>query len=92
MYKRLAGALCAALLVTGGGAKAAQVENSAASAILVDARSGRVLYEKNAHEQRGIASITKLLTALVVAFFLAVPHFHGKLRAKGQKGEVKGNA
>lgn len=34
----------------------------------------------------------KLLTALVVAFFLAVPHFHGKLRAKGQKGEVKGNA
>ena len=38
---------------------------SAASAILVDAGSGRVLYEKNAHEKRLIASITKLMTALV---------------------------
>lgn len=40
-------------------------EVSAASAILVDAHSGRVLYEKNAHEKRLIASITKLVTALV---------------------------
>lgn len=39
---------------------------SAESAILIDAVSGRVLYEKNADEQRLIASITKLLTALVV--------------------------
>lgn len=38
---------------------------SAVSAILVDGESGRVLYEKNAHEERDIASITKLLTALV---------------------------
>ena len=40
---------------------------SAASAILVDAESGRVLYEKDAHTQRLIASTTKLLTALVAA-------------------------
>lgn len=40
-------------------------EVSAVSAILVDAGSGRVLYEKNAHERRLIASITKLMTALV---------------------------
>lgn len=38
---------------------------SAASAILVDADSGRVLFEKDAHTQRSIASTTKLLTALV---------------------------
>ena len=38
---------------------------SAASAILVDAESGRVLYEKDAHTRRLIASTTKLMTALV---------------------------
>lgn len=38
---------------------------SAVSAILVDGESGRVLFEKNAHEERAIASITKLMTALV---------------------------
>lgn len=38
---------------------------SASCAILVDAESGRVLMEKNADEERAIASITKLMTALV---------------------------
>ena len=38
---------------------------SAASAILMDADSGRVLYEKDSHTHRLIASITKLMTALV---------------------------
>lgn len=38
---------------------------SAESAILVDATSGRVLYEKNAEQQRLIASTTKIMTALV---------------------------
>lgn len=37
----------------------------AASAILMDAESGRVLYEHDAHHPRLIASTTKLLTALV---------------------------
>lgn len=41
------------------------VGTSASSAILVEAESGRVLYEHNAHEPRLIASITKLMTALV---------------------------
>ncbi len=40
---------------------------SASSAILVDADSGRVLYEKNADEKRLIASTTKLMTALVAS-------------------------
>lgn len=38
---------------------------SAASAILMDAGSGRVLYAKDVHTQRLIASTTKLMTALV---------------------------
>ncbi|MGN1002429.1 MAG: D-alanyl-D-alanine carboxypeptidase family protein, partial [Oscillospiraceae bacterium] len=42
-------------------------ELSAACAILVDGESGRVLFEQNAHEERSIASITKLMTALVAA-------------------------
>lgn len=40
---------------------------SAASAIVVDARSGRVLHEVNADQQRPVASTQKLLTALIVA-------------------------
>lgn len=39
----------------------------AASAVLMDAESGRVLYEHDAHHPRLIASTTKLLTALVAA-------------------------
>lgn len=44
---------------------------SAASAILMEASTGRVLWEKDAHTQRLIASTTKLMTALV-----AVEHAH----------------
>lgn len=39
---------------------------SAHSAILIDAQTGRVLYEKNADDQGLIASTTKIMTALVV--------------------------
>ena len=38
---------------------------SAASAMLMDGDSGRVLYEKDSHTRRPIASTTKLMTALV---------------------------
>ncbi len=41
------------------------VGTHAASAVLMDAASGRVLYEHDAHRPRLIASTTKLLTALV---------------------------
>lgn len=36
------------------------------SAIIMDAETGEVLYEKNAHEKRDPASITKILNCLVV--------------------------
>lgn len=37
------------------------------SAILVDGQSGRILYERNSHEKRAPASVTKVMT-LVIAF------------------------
>lgn len=43
------------------------VDCSAASAILYEPSSGRVLYEKNAHVTRPMASTTKLMTALLAA-------------------------
>ena len=67
--KRVFAAAAAALLcltwlpLSAHGARTPGV--SASCAILVDAESGRVLMEKNAHEERAIASITKLMTALV---------------------------
>jgi len=39
---------------------------SAPSAILIDARTGRVLWEKNADDVRAVASTQKLLTALLL--------------------------
>lgn len=58
----LVGAFCALFcLPTSAGA----VTTSAASAILMDADSGKVLYAQNDREERSIASITKLMTALV---------------------------
>jgi serine-type D-Ala-D-Ala carboxypeptidase (penicillin-binding protein 5/6) len=42
-------------------------KTSAASVMVVDASSGRILYEKNADQVRQAASTQKLLTALIVA-------------------------
>ncbi|MEH7107395.1 D-alanyl-D-alanine carboxypeptidase family protein [Bacillus sp. JJ1764] len=38
---------------------------SAASAVLIEQNSGRILYEKDAHTKRRIASITKIMTAII---------------------------
>lgn len=63
--KRLSAAFLAICLLCPVCRAAEPVSVSAVSAILVDAESGRVLYEKNTHAKRLIASITKLMTALV---------------------------
>ena len=44
---------------------------SAASAILVDAVSGQVIYEKNADQERPMASTTKIMTALLLCEYAA---------------------
>ncbi|MED3961898.1 D-alanyl-D-alanine carboxypeptidase family protein [Niallia taxi] len=43
----------------------AKIYVSANSAILMEQESGRVIYEKDAHTQRRIASITKIMTAIL---------------------------
>jgi L-aminopeptidase/D-esterase-like protein len=43
----------------------ASPEVSAKSAVVIDAESGKILYEKDAHSRRGMASTTKIMTALV---------------------------
>lgn len=45
--------------------QALAVSTSAQSAVLIEQESGRVLYEQNADEERLIASITKIMTAVV---------------------------
>ena len=59
----LAAVLALALLVGVLPMKASAVEDapetSAASVIVIDAYSGQVIYEKNADEERAIASVTK---------------------------------
>jgi serine-type D-Ala-D-Ala carboxypeptidase (penicillin-binding protein 5/6) len=43
----------------------ASVAVSARSAVLMDQESGRVLYDKGGHEKKRIASITKIMTAIL---------------------------
>lgn len=66
MGKRIAGILLAVLiLVFAMPARVGAVSTSATAAILVDADSGRVLYEQNSDARMLIASTTKIMTALV---------------------------
>lgn len=68
LYKEISG-LCIVILMLSflvpvQSAKAS-IATSAHSAILMDEESGRVIYEVNAHEKSRIASITKIMTALL---------------------------
>ena len=66
MAKRIGSCLLAALFLFGVfPCRAGGVGTSATSAILIDAESGRVLYEHNADREMLIASTTKIMTALV---------------------------
>jgi D-alanyl-D-alanine endopeptidase (penicillin-binding protein 7) len=70
--KFIAGALCALMLAFTGAAEAAATqarsgpELKSASALVTDANNGEVLFERDATRVVPIASITKLMTALVV--------------------------
>lgn len=64
--------LCVCLLLPLGGALAEPIEEgtpmtlTAPSAVLMEAETGAVIFEKNAEEARPAASITKLMTLLLV--------------------------
>lgn len=68
MYQRLLAILCAlgllAVFVPTVGAEGLDVP--APSAILIDAATGTVLYEKNANERLRPASVTKVMTLLLI--------------------------
>lgn len=66
MFRRILGMLLVLMVLSGVWcAPAVAVSTSATAAILMDADSGRVLYEQNADRKMLIASTTKILTALV---------------------------
>ena len=64
MKKFMVTLLCALLLIPP--VQAAELDIAAPSAILMDAATGTVLYEKNAHEALPPASVTKVMTLLLV--------------------------
>lgn len=66
MWKRIIAYLLALCLLPLPMAQAAEPEVAAPSAILMDAATGTVLYEKNAHERLRPASVTKVMTLLLV--------------------------
>lgn len=67
--RRVAGVLAAVFLFWAGvsTAKADSVSVSARSAVLFEPTSGTVLFQKDAHTPRAMASTTKLMTALLAA-------------------------
>ena len=64
-----AGILLALLVVLGTlprGAGAVELETAGKSACLMDVATGTVLYERNAHERLAPASVTKIMTMLLI--------------------------
>lgn len=59
--------ICAAVVMLSCVPAAYALETSAQSAVLIEADSGNIIYEKNAHTRLPMASTTKIMTALVAA-------------------------
>ena len=59
-------ALCMVLLCVSVPASAANLEVAGKSALLMDMTTGTVLYEQNAHERLAPASVTKVMTMLLI--------------------------
>ena len=69
MLKRLFAVLLAVVIIGASAVSAGALgegDISAPAAVLMDADTGKILYEKNAHEQRACASITKVMTLTLV--------------------------
>lgn len=66
MKQLLAAALCACLLVQPAAAVTGAPEVEAGSAVLMEKETGTVLYEANAHDKLEPASVTKVMTLLLV--------------------------
>ncbi len=62
----LAALTCAAMILPIQPVRAEGLEVTAPAAVLMDSATGTVLFEKNSHEQRPCASITKVMTLCLV--------------------------
>ena len=60
------GLLILVILLLAGSVSAAEVEVKAKSAVLMDAATGTILFEQNAHEPLAPASVTKVMTMLLI--------------------------
>ncbi len=67
----------------------AEIYISASSACLIIGNTGEVIYEKNAYEKRGIASTTKIMTALVA---LENCDIYRKTKAKKEDVTIEGTS
>ena len=65
MFKKIASIVLALVILFNAGIIARADNISAAAAIVMDAESGEILYEKNIHTIRSMASTTKIMTALI---------------------------
>ena len=72
--KPLAGLLVC--LLGAGLAFAQELDLSAPSAILIEAASGRVLYEKEPHRRQPVASLVKIMTLVLALEELAAGRLH----------------
>ena len=62
---------------------------SASSAILMNAQTGEIVYEKNCHEKRGIASITKIMTSVLLLENLVLSD---EIKVKGEDVRIEGTS
>lgn len=63
--KILAATLCLAIIMSIAAYAAPSPGDSARASVVIEAESGNIIFEKNAHERKGPASTTKIMTALV---------------------------
>ncbi len=68
---------------------AASTANSAKSAIVIEAKTGRILYEKNAYSRMPMASTTKVMTALVA---LENGHYKDPVEITSESANIEGSS
>lgn len=91
MFKRLTASIIAISIFFSLCIKANAVELSlsAKSAILINALTNEVIYEKNAYEKRGMASTTKIMTALLT---IEKGNLHKTCVAKDEDVRIEGTS
>ena len=91
LFKRLTASLIAFSILFSLCIKvnAAELSLSAKSAILINAQTNEVIYEKNAYEKRGMASTTKIMTALLA---IEKGNLQKAYVAKGEDVRIEGTS